>query len=67
MKIPNLPNGEDRVDLGVKTKKGEREGFAMHTPGTHTESEYAELGKSPSQKKALKPNIHKESQGGSNA
>ena len=65
MIMPNIPNGEDRVALGAKAKK--EEGFAMHKAGTHTESEYAELGKSPSQKKALKPHIHNESQGGSNA
>jgi hypothetical protein len=65
MVMPNIPKGEDRVALGEKTKK--EEGFAMHKAGTHTESEYAKLGKSPSQKKALKPHIRNSSQGGPNA
>jgi len=53
--MSNTPKGEDRVTLGTKAKK--EEGFAMHKAGTHRESEYAELGKNPSQKKALKPHI----------
>lgn len=65
MVLPNTPKGEDRVALGAKVKK--EEGFAMHKAGTHTESEYVELGKSPSQKKALKPHIHTRSQGDPNA
>lgn len=55
MVMSNTPKGEDRVTLGTKAKK--EEGFAMHKAGTHRESEYAELGKNPSQKKALKPHI----------
>jgi hypothetical protein len=58
MKMPSTPKGEDRVDLGAKAKAKRKEGFAMHKAGTHTESEYAELGKGPSRKKALKPRIH---------
>lgn len=65
MVMPNIPKGEDRVALGAKAKK--EEGFAMHKAGTHTESDYAELGKSPSLKKALKPNIHNSTQRGRNA
>ena len=57
MAMPNTPKGEDRVALGAKAKAKKEEGFAMHKAGTHTEPEYAELGKSPSQKKALKPHI----------
>ena len=58
MVMPNTPKGEDRVALGAKAEKKKEEGFAMHKAGTHRESEYAELGKSPGQKKALKPHIH---------
>jgi hypothetical protein len=55
MVLPTTPKGEDRVGLGAKAKK--EEGFAMHKAGAHTESDEAKLGKSPSQKKALKPHI----------
>jgi hypothetical protein len=65
MVTPNLPMGEDRVALGAKAKQDE--GFAMHKAGTHTESEYADLGKGPSQKKALKPHIGRSPQGGPDA
>ena len=65
MVTPNIPRGEDRVALGAKAKQDE--GFAMHEPGTHTESEYADLGKSPSQKNALKPHIGRSPQGGPDA
>ncbi len=65
MELPNTPKGDARVALGAKTK--EDEGFAVHRTGTHTESEYAELGNHPSQKKALKPHIHNLSPGGRNA
>lgn len=65
MALPNTPKGEERVALGAKAKK--EEGLALHKTGMQTESDHAELGKSPSQKKALKPHIHTRSRGEPNA
>lgn len=65
MVAPKKPKGEDHVALGAKAKQGE--GFALHKAGTHTESEYADLGKSPSQKKTLKPHIGRSPRGGKDA
>jgi hypothetical protein len=69
MKTPKLPNGEDRVALGTKvTKKGKvNEGFAVHTSGKHAEGQYKELGRNPSQKQELKPNVQNRPKGGRNA
>jgi len=58
MVMLNTPKGDDRVASGVKAKKIE-EGFTMRQAGTHTEADYAELGKSPSRKMAVKPHIDK--------
>jgi hypothetical protein len=68
MTTPKLPKGEDRVALGKKVTKDKlKEGFAVHTAGKHAESNYAELGKTPSRKQGMKPSVHNRPKGDRNA
>lgn len=54
----DTPKGENCVAHGAKpTKAKKKEGLALHKAGTHGESDYAELGKSATQRKSLKPHM----------
>jgi hypothetical protein len=58
------PAGDDRVALGTRSKKNEKQGFAAQKPGKHAESDYLTLCKSQSRKKSVKPDVQYPERGG---